>query len=898
MMNIWRNIVGFLDRTIYWFVEILFQIIMDLSNAEIFSQSVINDFARRIYIILGLIMVFKIMISFIQILINPEKMSDKEQGVGNILIRVVKALLLIVFVPMIFKTARLAQNYVIPVIPKVILGVTINPSTDGEASETMASVGRMMAFYSFLPFFNYDNTSCDDGSIYGTGTQLGAQTTVPEIYSVGTAIDHVNDKDCNTTTSKDGYKYNYRWLVSTFVGAYLVYVLVSIAVSIAIRTLKFAICEFAAPIPIASYVDPKTSKQTFDTWVSTTWKVYLDLFIRIIIVYFIIFVFDTIFQPENLSIIYAKLNNDWWRCTLVTLFLIVGLLQFAKSAPKFIGDMLGLKGSGDFMGMFKGEGFKAFKEAAGIPGTVAGAVSSGIINTRQAYANSRAARDPNANWWKKATSGANALRRGAGGVIGATRRGLAATYKGEGWQGAYRRNVDETTGVSLRKVLKSAEARKTKEASILQSRESGEVISDLESQNQSLMAEMNKNGSYSNDVRNAKTKLSQATAKRDAAKAAFDRAQASLQPYINEYNAALEKHNVLKSHDDAKTSVNHWTTERDNALRALRNAQNSGDAARIERARNQFMTADENLNASKSLLTSLESKFGSKYDLTKTAHDAQDEMNAKRKELKKMQDFLGTQQLSAELNIANQEFSVASQETARLNQLKADYEANLKLIDEENANIKSAKDAVIHPTMDTVKSSFAKFVGDSIPRGKDYVDLASHLEGQKKSVLQGEGFKKIEENLSLVMTKLGENNDGVFKYKDKDGHSIKASFEDMLQARQQVAAGKEKVTVAGQELSAAVFNEYFKDAQKTVGEAYVNAVVKGVIENETVKQAQIREKQAILAMNIPNEIKNKYLKQIEENYGGYLKRATDEAEVLRTKGETLMSYERVSDEKK
>lgn len=370
MMNAWRQIMIWMDWIIYGVIEVLFQTIIDLSNVEIFSQSVLNDFARRIYIILGLIMVFKIMISFIQILINPEKMNDKEQGVGNILIRVVKALLMIVFVPMLFKTARLAQNYVIPVIPKVILGVTINPSTDGEASETMASVGRVMSFYSFLPFFNYDNTSCDDGSIAGTGTQLGAQTTVPIINNVGDASNHVNDKDCNTTTSKQGYKYNYRWLMSAFVGVYLVYVLVSIAVAIAIRTLKFAICEFAAPIPIASYVDPKTSKQTFDTWVSTTWKVYLDLFIRLIIVYFIVFVFDTIFKPENLNIIYAKLNNDSLRCSLVTLFLIVGLLQFAKSAPKFIGDMLGLKGSGDFMGMFKGEGWKqlAAPAAVGVAG--------------------------------------------------------------------------------------------------------------------------------------------------------------------------------------------------------------------------------------------------------------------------------------------------------------------------------------------------------------------------------------------------------------------------------------------------------------------------------------------------------------------------------------------------
>ena len=40
----------------------------------------------------------------------------------------------------------------------------------------------------------------------------------------------------------------------------------------------------------------------------------------------------------------------------MTLFIILGLLQFAKQAPKFLTDMLGLKGGGDIASMFKGAG--------------------------------------------------------------------------------------------------------------------------------------------------------------------------------------------------------------------------------------------------------------------------------------------------------------------------------------------------------------------------------------------------------------------------------------------------------------------------------------------------------------------------------------------------------------
>ena len=85
-----RHLFMLIDTGIYFLIENLFQLILDLANVKIFSDSVISDFANRIYIILGLIMIFKLMISFIQYIVNPEKMSDKEQGVTNILKRVIK----------------------------------------------------------------------------------------------------------------------------------------------------------------------------------------------------------------------------------------------------------------------------------------------------------------------------------------------------------------------------------------------------------------------------------------------------------------------------------------------------------------------------------------------------------------------------------------------------------------------------------------------------------------------------------------------------------------------------------------------------------------------------------------------------------------------------------------
>lgn len=369
-----RGIGGFIDRAVYSVVEVIMQLIMDLSNTEIFSQSVIDEFATRIYIILGLVMVFKLMVSFIQILVNPDKMDDKEQGVTGVLKRAVISLVLIFMVPSIFDLARQVQGYIIPVIPKVLLGVTIDTDNQLEVDETMSSVGRTMAFYSFLPFFTYSDPNCDGGEIMGPMND----TSDYSIWSVSTAVDNLEAKCDN---SPDGYKFKYSWPLSSIVGIYLLFVLIQVAIAIAIRAIKLGICEFVAPIPIASYIDPKSSKQAFDTWVKTSVQVYLDLFIRLIVVYFVVFIFMTILNGENLSIIYSKLGGDVGRGALVTLFIILGLLQFVKQAPKFICDILGFKGSGDIAGMFKG--------AWGMAGSVGAVGLAGYRGLRGGIENSR-----------------------------------------------------------------------------------------------------------------------------------------------------------------------------------------------------------------------------------------------------------------------------------------------------------------------------------------------------------------------------------------------------------------------------------------------------------------------------------------------------------------------------
>ena len=432
MENFKRSFLITLDKIVYWFVEQVLQLIVDLANVNIFNDTTINAFARRIYVILGLVMVFKLMISFIQILIDPDAMSDKEKGVGNVLKRVVISMALIVLVPSIFKMARDVQGYILPIIPKVVLGI----NSDNEVTEpiTEHNIGNVMAWYSFLPFFDYANEACA-----ATGTiqkAVGSDTGEYEIYSVSTAADHINDKDsCNG----GDYMYSHRYLISTLVGAYLLFTLVQVALNVAIRAIKFGICEFVAPIPIASYIDPKTSKSTFDKWVNTSIKVYLDLFIQLISIYFVVFVFMVVFKKENIGAILENVGNNMWRATLVMLFIIVGLIKFVKEFPKFLSELLGLKTDGALSSIFKGEGWKTLGSAAALPAAVAG---SAIGNYKYARQNHRGVGE--------------SLRRAVNGGVAASVRGIAGVAQGKGFKETFSSNVRKTTSNSQRRVNKRA----------------------------------------------------------------------------------------------------------------------------------------------------------------------------------------------------------------------------------------------------------------------------------------------------------------------------------------------------------------------------------------------------------------------------------------------------------
>ena len=84
-----RSIFTLLDRVAYWLLSGMYQILFNVANADIFSNDLIQDFYSRVQLIIGIFMVFKLAVSIIQGIVNPDTFTDKKAGISSIITRII-----------------------------------------------------------------------------------------------------------------------------------------------------------------------------------------------------------------------------------------------------------------------------------------------------------------------------------------------------------------------------------------------------------------------------------------------------------------------------------------------------------------------------------------------------------------------------------------------------------------------------------------------------------------------------------------------------------------------------------------------------------------------------------------------------------------------------------------
>ena len=432
-----RGVLASIDKLVFSLLSWIIEGIFNLSSLAV-NVDFVQSIYKRIYIILAIFMVFKLTFSFLKYLVSPDAMTDKEQGVGKLAARVVTmVVMLIVFPILVFQPVKgmgnrtvlqILQDGVVKTLPRIILGTKIDENKSSSSEINAKSNGEQLAL-SMLKSFYYPSV-CPGGAAedkkyesecnsYFQGGSGSVQMEIASegIWSGGTGITEIKSlsdfeksaKEQLAKSSDKAYAWNYMWPLTTITGILLIVIMLGISIDVAVRVFKLMILQMMAPIPIMSYIDPKASKDgAFSAWLKSFVSTYIDLFVKLGTVYLILLLAQALFSDQ----LFAKTDFKGLSFLYVRVFLIIGLFQFAKSAPKFIKDALGIKDNGGgFM-----DSLKTLGAAAGLAG---GAVLGGIGGMASGIAAAKASGSKNPLTYLNKFVGGGLAGIGRGGIHGA-----------------------------------------------------------------------------------------------------------------------------------------------------------------------------------------------------------------------------------------------------------------------------------------------------------------------------------------------------------------------------------------------------------------------------------------------------------------------------------------------
>lgn len=354
----------------------IYKVFFLVANATIISGDVIKVFYSRIQLILGILMIFKLAMSILNIIINPDVVKDQKNGPGKMVTRIVAALFMLTLVipinipnatakslnayindhGILFGVLYKAQDSILSenILAKLILGTSSNADADDMDVNNLSDIGNSMASIVLKVFVRInvnDDTlpACDYASDDNPCSNTVCAAEVNESHYAEENVDpqvilsHINDS-CGRG-SDERYAFGYTPIIGALVMLIIALIITGFTVDIAVRAIKLAVLRLVAPVPIISYINPpKQGGGAFDNWTKSLISTYVDLFVRLAIVYFGLFVIQIIMNGGMNNIFGSNVQGFTFTSGIAFIFIILGILVFMRQAPQFIKDILGIKG--------------------------------------------------------------------------------------------------------------------------------------------------------------------------------------------------------------------------------------------------------------------------------------------------------------------------------------------------------------------------------------------------------------------------------------------------------------------------------------------------------------------------------------------------------------------------
>lgn len=425
-----RSLMLSLCNIIYKLISFVYEVFYNLGTARILFDSDVQPIFRKIGLIIGLFMVFRVAFAFIQYVVNPDTMFDKQKGIGKIIVKVIVSIVLLGSTQYLFNAAFTIQDKILEsqILEKVILG--------GEYTETengMRDFGSTLSSTFFTSFYRInDDPNLEKSETYnlcknilgenneelkenikgssGSITDTGANVCLNLKSEYNNGDSNIKEAISKGKIDKEEYiiSFDGDGLVALLVGGLCLYTGFMFTFQVAVRLIQLAYLELIAPIPIIMYITPKGDEQ-LKKWGTQCTTTFLDFFLRVAIIYFAKFIVEIILNSNALNI-YA--NSNAFESLYLTCIMIIATLIFVKKVPNLLKEIFpSLSGAAGFSYSLKApDEAKKFGLFAG--GAVLGAAGAAASNMLYGAGNIRK------NWKENKGTTGQKLWQATKGVFG------------------------------------------------------------------------------------------------------------------------------------------------------------------------------------------------------------------------------------------------------------------------------------------------------------------------------------------------------------------------------------------------------------------------------------------------------------------------------------------------
>lgn len=452
-----RSLMFQLCDTVYRLISFAFRTFEALGTATILKDQALARIFERVGLILGLFMLFRVTFAMIQYIVDPDKMTDKTKGLGNIVKKIVIAIVLLGSTSTIFKMAFKVQEVLIDnhVISNLIFGPNAVDLTDDNyyGGAESSSFGGHLSAELFSAFYRPNEKIDTSSNEFNNATKLQAcytwlsMQTDNETGNVSSPMSRQIARNGGALTGYDSYaaycleekgminkdlidadseesknsvkEYGYiaefdgSGFIALAVGVFALYTIIVFTIQVGIRVIQLAYLQIIAPIPIMMYITPKGDEQ-LKKWVSQCTTTFLDFFLRTAIIYFAVFAIQSLWSSDTIANILTagNISQSGWQTAYVMVVMVLAILLFAKKVPNLLKEIFpSLGGAAGFSYSLKApDEAKKFGLFAG--GAVLGAAGAAASNMLYGAGNIRK------NWKENKGTTGQKLWQATKGVFG------------------------------------------------------------------------------------------------------------------------------------------------------------------------------------------------------------------------------------------------------------------------------------------------------------------------------------------------------------------------------------------------------------------------------------------------------------------------------------------------